>query len=77
MSVNTQGSAPKTLNKTDIAKGASAFAWNLGSLLVAVVIAVVALPQDQLPEELYWIIPLAPLLNTVAYTFKRWMDDNR
>jgi hypothetical protein len=60
----------------DVLKGIKVFLWNFGSLVGAILIAIFALPQEQLPQELLWLVPLAPALNATIYTIARWQKDN-
>lgn len=69
-------SKAKTLDRKDYDKIAKAFLYNAGSLIMAVLIAIMALEPGELPSSLYWIIPLAPVLNAVVYGWQRWKKDN-
>lgn len=70
-------SAPGEFSAKDFVKSIGVFFWNTLSLISALLIAVVALPQDQLPDSLMWIVPLSGLLNAVAFALKTWAEDNR
>jgi hypothetical protein len=70
-------SASGEFNGQDFVKAIGVFMWNLGSLLTAVFIAILTIPHDQLPEWLFWVVPLAPTLNAIAYAIQRWLQDNR
>ena len=70
-------SAPRQMDKTDLKKVGSAFLWNFGSLIVTTALALLALPAEELPSWLLWLIPLAPALNAVLYAGQRFIQDNR
>lgn len=70
-------SANGEFNATDFVKTIGVFVWNASSVALAVLLAILALPADQVPDWLAWLIPLSGLINAVAFGLKTWRADNR
>lgn len=70
-------SIPGEFNATDFVKTIQTFFYNTISLTTAILIAVVALPTDQIPPWMAWVVPLSGLINAIAFAIIRWRKDNR
>lgn len=70
-------SAPGTFNWEDFLKATKVFFWNTLSLGSALAVAITALPAEQLPHWMLWVVPLSGFLNAIGFGVMRWLQDNR
>lgn len=70
-------SRPFKFNWSDLFKSVRVFFWHFGSWLLVVAATIVLLPQEQIPEQLLWLVPIASLVNAIAMATKSWAEDNQ
>ena len=70
-------SASGEFNAEDFVKSLTAGFWNAVSLAGVLVPIIVALPPEQIPDWLLWLIPSAGFVNAVLFGIYKWRKDNR
>lgn len=55
-------------------KTIKAFCWSASSLAIIILTIVAALPEDQVPNWLVWLVPSVGALNALLYGFQQWLS---
>lgn len=70
-------SGPRELNWLDVYKGMKAGVYNLLSLTAAISAFLISLPKEQVPDWLWGVVAISPLINGFAVIIIQWYRDNR